>query len=92
MGHKFESSLKSGRVLGQSVMWDIYGESYIALSPKTTSRIYRQRGEGCFKVLTQLPIRLSHYDLGQKQVTAEDFGDDELWLSEDLDSPWIAKR
>ena len=41
---------------------------------------YRQSGEGCFKVLTQLPILLSYYDLGQKQVTAEDFGDDELWL------------
>ena len=74
MGHKFESSLKSGRVLGQSVMWDIFGESYIALSPKTTSRNTDKAERGALRFLpNSQSIRLSHYDLGQKQVTAEDF-------------------
>ena len=80
MGHKFESSLKSGRVLGQSVICGTSLENLTLLVRQKRPHEYRQSGEGCFKVLTQLPIRLSHYDLGQKQVTAEDFGDDELWL------------
>ena len=80
MGHKFESSLKSGRVLGQSVMWDIYGESYIALSPKTTSRNTDKAERDALRFLpnSQSAYPIMTWDKSKSLLRI--FGDDELWL------------
>ena len=81
MGHKFESSLKSGRVLGQSVICGTSMENLTLLFRQKRPHEYTDKEER--DALRFLPNSQSAYPImtwDKSKSLLRIFGDDELWL------------